>query len=254
MTITELDQLQQTNKIPEVTVDLINDNYTRVTAKQMDTARYLLVTVTEDGTKKVFRNPQEIDVRIRKPDGRSVLNEPVPIEDGRLLIELTEQILAVSGCAEMELSFTDKVTAKIYSTKIIHMDIVSQVYPNDNIISSYEFDKLNKQREHLVEIENQITESENIRKQNETIRCENEITRIANEKHRQEAEATRIANEEKRIDFINHVANSYIISGEANEPANQEALSFWIIDKDITDDTVIRLPDTTIKQENMPKS
>lgn len=223
MTLSELDKLQQTNKIPEVTVDLINDTYTRITAKQMDTARYLLVTVTEDGVKKVFQNPQEMDVRIRKPDGHAVLNTPVLIEDGRLLIELTEQILAVSGCAEMELSFTDKTTAKIYSTKIIHMDIVSQVYPNDNIISSYEFDKLNQQREHLVKIENQITESENtrkqnetvreenetIRKQNETIRCENETARIADENHRQEAEAIRVSNEEKRIQAINSAVSSH---------------------------------------------
>lgn len=230
MTLSELDKLQQTNKIPEVTVDLINDTYTRITAKQMDTARYLLVTVTEDGVKKIFQNPQEMDVRIRKPDGHAVLNEPVLIEDGRLLIELTEQILAVSGCAEMELSFTDKETAKIYSTKIIHMDIVSQVYPNDNIISSYEFDKLNQQREHLVKIENQIAESENtrkqnetvreeneaIRKQNETVRCEtetkreeNETARIAEENHRQEAEAIRASNEEKRIQAIHSAVSSH---------------------------------------------
>ncbi|MDE6024224.1 MAG: tail fiber domain-containing protein [Lachnospiraceae bacterium] len=230
MTLSELDKLQQTNKIPEVIVDLINDKYIQITAKQMDTARYLLVTVTEDGIKKVFQNPQETDVRIRKPDGHAVLNEPVLIEDGRLLIELTEQILAVSGCAEMELSFTDKVTGKIYSTKTIHMDIVSQVYPNDNIISSYEFDKLNQQREHLVEIENQITENESIREENETdrianeslrqqneiVRKENETARIANESlrdtnenHRQEAEAIRISNEENRINFINSAISNH---------------------------------------------
>lgn len=229
MTKSELEELQLHISIPELTVDLWEDKYCHISAKQMDNARHILVTVTEHGIPKTFTDETTVNVRVRKPDGSEVYNPCELIEDGRILIHLTEQILAVSGCAEMDLQFIKG--SKIYSTKNMHIDIVSTPYPNSAISSSYEFDALNRQIEHLESVESDIKSSEkkretqeNARTENESIRQENENTRIDSEENRVSAERTRIDNEAAR----NEKENTRISNEESrknNENDREEAES-----------------------------
>lgn len=150
MTLEELDELQQKYKIPEVSVDILEDQYCFVSAKEKDNARYLLITVTEYGIPKVFsyeKNPVFVYTRVRKPDGNAVFDTCSLLPDGRVLVHLTEQILAVAGCAEMDLLFSEHVLTKladvkdeytICSTKNIHLDITPMPYSPDTMIEFYD--------------------------------------------------------------------------------------------------------------------
>lgn len=140
MKLNELKELQKQFYIPEISVDFIIDNYVHVTSKELDNSRYILVTVTESGILKIFDETYSVSLRLLKPDGKAVLNECQLVDDGRVLITLTDQINAVSGCAVADIMF--QKGNLVYSTKKIHIDITSAPYPNSTILSSSELNLL----------------------------------------------------------------------------------------------------------------
>ena len=219
MTLKELDSLSEKYKIPVISVDFLNHSYHTVQSKQLDNSSYLICTFTENGIPRGV-NPDEIArLRLEKPDKTYVYNECETIEDGRILVTLTEQILAVNGKAQCDIQLTS-ADGIIYSTKnfIIHID--STPYPLDAIKSSDEFDALNDiiaregERIKIVEeLEQTVTENEAVRNENENDRISSENIRKANETARQNQEDARQANENIRIANEN--------SRKANETVRQ---------------------------------
>lgn len=160
MTLNELQQLQSEISIPEISVDIWKDKYVHLSTKQMDNARYILITVTDNLIQKKIDLSSTVNVRIKKPDGKAIFDEATIIEDGRVLVKLTDQIVAVSGCAEMDLQIQNG--DNVISTNIIHLDILSTPYPNSTIISSDEFDVLNQTITESKKINEELNEKETI--------------------------------------------------------------------------------------------
>lgn len=144
MTFDELNQIKSNYKILEIAVDFINPSYNVSRAKHLDNSRYILCTLTENGIPRKVKDSEDARVRITKPDNTYVLNDCDVVEDGRVLITLTEQILAVKGNAIADIQLTDTNTKVIYSTKnfVIHIDKTAVDY--DTIESTNEFNALNK--------------------------------------------------------------------------------------------------------------
>ena len=160
MTLNELQQLQSEISIPEISVDIWKDKYVHLSTKQMDNARYILITVTDNLIQKKIDLSSTVNIRIKKPDGKAIFDEATIIEDGRVLVKLTDQIVAVSGCAEMDLQIQNG--DNVISTNIIHLDILSTPYPNSTIISTDEFDVLNQAIAESKKINEELNEKETI--------------------------------------------------------------------------------------------
>lgn len=149
MTLDELNQIKSNYKVLEIAVDFINPSYNISRAKHLDTSRYILCTLTENGVPRNVKKSENARVRITKPDNTYIYNDCDVVEDGRVLITLTEQILAVQGNAIADIQLIDTNTGIIYSTKnfIIHID--STAVDNSVIESSNEFNALNNLLERL---------------------------------------------------------------------------------------------------------
>ncbi len=226
MTLKELDSLSEKYKIPAISVDFLNHSYHTVQSKQLDNSRYLICTLTENGIPRAVRPDEIARLRLEKPDKTYVYNECETIEDGRILVTLTEQILAAKGKAQCDIQLTS-INGIIYSTKNFIINIDSVPYPLDAIESSDEFDALNDiiaregERIKIVEeLEQTVTENETVRNENENnritsenIRNTNETARQNQETTRQNQEAVRQANENTRITNEN--------SRKANETVRQ---------------------------------
>lgn len=222
MTLKELDSLSQKYRIPAISVDFLNHSYHNVQSKQLDNSRYLICTLTENGIPRTVKPDETARLRLEKPDKTYVYNECKVIEDGRILVTLTEQILAVKGKAQCDIQLTSK-SGIIYSTKNFIINIDSVPYPPDAIESSNEFDALNDiiaregERIKIVEeLEQTVTENEAVRNENENSRIRSENIRNTNETARQNQETTRQSNENTRI------ANENIrITNENSRKANE---------------------------------
>ena len=210
MTLNELNEIKKNYKILEIAVDFINPSYNISRAKHLDTARYLLCTLTENGIPRKVKTNEVARIRLQKPDRTYVYNDCDIIEDGRVLITLTEQILAVEGNAVCDIQLTDEETEIIYSTKNFIINVDKTAVDNSIIESSNEYNALNnliatnkKLNEKLEENESVRQENEANRINNEAIREENESNRVIAENKRNEAENIRKANENERISSEN---------------------------------------------------
>lgn len=184
-------------KIVECDVDFIKDKFVHLSAKQMDNTRWILVTPTEDGILKNMQSWQPI-VRVNKPDGACLSENGILLDDGRVLIQLIESFLSVSGYATMDIEFRQEDNS--YSTKLIRLDIVSQPYPNSTVLSSDEFNDLRELVVKTEELEKTVSENEDTRIGNEQLRIDAETERIKKENDRIEAERIRIEKETDRIE------------------------------------------------------
>ena len=104
-------------------------------------------------------SPSEVKAYVRygKPDGYSVFNVCDITDDGKISVELTEQMLAVAGTAYADLIILDAAatvkvngddlevsSGKIISTMNFHVDILQTPTDLSDIESSYEFNVLNE--------------------------------------------------------------------------------------------------------------
>lgn len=150
----------------EITLDFYNKKVVTVDAKQYDElSRYILVTCTNQGS--IFHldaDHHSVFVRYLKADEYAVFNQ-CEIVDGKILVELSEQMLAAAGTCVADVLVinsgaltTDKgipiatsdgkilqVTKHgIISTMKFIVNVISTPFHNSEIESSYEFDALNK--------------------------------------------------------------------------------------------------------------
>lgn len=198
MTLAEIEKIKANYKVVELAVDFINPSYNISRAKCLDNTRYLLCTLTEDGVPRLIKNGEVARIRLQKPDKHAVYNDCVVVEDGKLLITLTEQILAVAGNAICDIQVVNEDTGIIYSTKNFIINIDKTAIDNSLIASSNEFDALNRLIATNKQVNNELIANEEIRKSNETVRIDNENVRKNNEVLRNNTEDIRKANEELR--------------------------------------------------------
>lgn len=150
--------LQTTTKI---NVDFYDKKYILINAKQYDkSSRFVLVTCYNHGDfYPVNSNEHSAYIRYRKSDGNGVFNLCEIVSEGRILIELTEQMLAVSGVCYADLVIVNKGDAEvdadtgeitainntsILSTMTFCIDVSASAIENSEVESSYEYDGLNE--------------------------------------------------------------------------------------------------------------
>lgn len=215
----------------KITLDLYTKNVVSVNAKQYDNqTRYIEITCVENGIIfTVDKSIMSAFIRFKKPDDNGVFNEVEITSDGKLKIELTEQMLSASGRAiadvfllrkvftseEKPTNIDDiyKVNAPIISIMDFYINITPTALDHSQIESSYEFNALTNalaqidyNNKKVVELDKTLTANEDVRKKdeaerksNEESRINSELKRVNEEDKRQKAEDVRVANENTRI-------------------------------------------------------
>ena len=109
----------------DICVDFSNSKYIILNAKQYDSrSRFVRVTCTNSG-QKVHLTPDNYSafIRYRKSDGYSVFNKCIISTDGKIIFELTEQMLSTVGTSYADLVIIDIVKSDINNdTTIISAD------------------------------------------------------------------------------------------------------------------------------------
>lgn len=239
----------------KITLDLYAKNVVAVNAKQYDNkTRFVEITCVENGIIfQVDKLTMSAFIRFKKPDDNGVFNEVEVTSDGKLKIELTEQMLSASGRAiadvfllrkvftseEKPTNIDDiyKVNAPIISIMDFYINITPTALNHSQIESSYEFNALTNalaqidyNNKKVVELDKTLTGNENIRKNNESTRQNNEQARINSENQRINAENIRNSSEDKRTksenerikqENIRNTSEQQRISSENNRITNE---------------------------------
>ena len=146
--------------IINVDVDFYNNKYILINAKQYDkNSRCLSVTCYNQGELyPINAGEHSAYIRYRKSDDYSVFNFCEIDRKGKILVKLTEQMLASDGicCADLVIvnkgnadvdAETGEIVAidnaSILSTMVFHIDVSETSVANSDIESSYEFNGLN---------------------------------------------------------------------------------------------------------------
>lgn len=146
--------------ITNINIDFYDKKYILINAKQFDkSSRFISVTCYDNGEPYLVNaNEHSAYIRYRKSDNHSVFNLCEIDNHGKIMVELTEQMLAVDGicCADLVLvnkgdanvdADTGEIVAidnsAILSTMPIYIDVSATAVESSDIESSYEFDGLN---------------------------------------------------------------------------------------------------------------
>lgn len=214
--------LQTTKKI---SLDFYNNNIITINAKQLDSeSRYLDITCTDHG-KKIVIDSGEVSayVRFKKPDGFYVFNEATITDDGTVLIELTNQMLAVSGKGIADILLVDiettvenlsdltsiyELESSVLSTMTFYVNILATAVNHSDIESADEFDAVTQWVIRMGLVEDHMEDLDDTLNTNELTRQSNEETRESNEKLRIEAEEARVEAETQRVNAENARVNA----------------------------------------------
>lgn len=147
--------------IINVNIDFYDKKHILINAKQYDnSSRFLSVTCYSHGELYPINSGEHSAyIRYRKSDGYSVFNFCEINRYGKILVELTEQMLAVGGICCVDLVIVNKGNANvnastgeitaidnasILSTMTFYIDVNETSVDNSEIESSYEINVLNE--------------------------------------------------------------------------------------------------------------
>lgn len=146
--------------IKNIDVDFYNKEYILINAKQYDTnSRVISITCYNQGQLMQLSDANHSAyVKYRKADGNGVLNTCRINAKGQVLVELTEQMLAVNGICRVDLVIVNKGDAlvsvetgdilsiddsAILSTMEFYVNVCESAVSNPEFESMYECDALN---------------------------------------------------------------------------------------------------------------
>ena len=146
--------------ISNINVDFYDKKYLMINAKQYDdVSRWIYITCYSKGELfNLSASKHTAYIRYRKADGHGVLNTCRINYKGQALVELTEQMLSVSGVCYVDLIIVEKGSAiididtgdivtidnsPIISTMAFCINVHEAAFDNSLVESSYEFDALN---------------------------------------------------------------------------------------------------------------
>lgn len=123
-----------------ITVDLYNPYPLGImNAKQGDTARGAIVTLTAGGS-IVEPTTEQVRIYAKKPDGTKVYND-CTIQDGKVKIVFTNQLLAIAGSLPVELemmSGNDILTTPIFVIQVLPTNIDSSAIESSDEFTALE--------------------------------------------------------------------------------------------------------------------
>ena len=147
--------------IKNINVDVYDRKLIHVNAKQYDKlARYILVTCYNQGVlMPINKTSQSAFVRMKKPDDNCVFNSCIVTDDGKVLVDLSEQMLSTDGNAYVDIVLVEnsligsEITENtgeliiedlaIFATMTFCVNIIETACNNWDIESSEEFSALN---------------------------------------------------------------------------------------------------------------
>lgn len=147
----------------DINVDFYDKKYILINAKQNDkNSRFLSVTCYNHGVLYPVNSSEHAAyIRYKKPDEHSVFNFCEINRYGKIIVELTEQMLVVDGIGYADLVIINKGSAKveadtgkivvedsgILSTMTFCIDVSETAVENSDLESKYEFNLLNTKLE-----------------------------------------------------------------------------------------------------------
>ena len=147
--------------IANINVDFYDKKYISINAKQLDRkTRFLSITCYSHGELCPLNSGEHSAyIRYKKPDGYCVFNFCDINNKGKILVELTEQMLASAGICHTDLVVVNKGSAVvdentgeivainnsgILSTMPFYIDVYETAFENSEVESSYEYNGLNE--------------------------------------------------------------------------------------------------------------
>ena len=108
----EIKSMKNTNElriIRSIDIDLYNKKCITIIAKQYDmNSRFILFTCYNQGNIFFLNNTNYAFIRYKKPDDLGVFNQCTITPDGKILVELTEQMLSCPGHCDADILIVDK--------------------------------------------------------------------------------------------------------------------------------------------------
>ena len=143
-----------------IDVDFYDKKYILVNAKQLDRgSRFFTITCYNQGELfNINAGDHAAYIRYRKADDYGVFNNCDIDRFGKIIVELTEQMLSADGICVADLVIVDKGKAvvdpntgeitnidstSVLSTMLIHIDVTEVAVSNSEIESTHEFILLN---------------------------------------------------------------------------------------------------------------
>ena len=146
-------------------IDFNNRRHVLVNAKQYDKhSRYILFSCYNDNNfVYIDRTANTAFVRYKKADGYGVLSFCTITDEGRVLVELTEQMLAASGLCSADLvivkgrsvqfdangNIVDTSAPNILSTMTFYVDVAETPIDTSTIESDYDYSGFNEALESI---------------------------------------------------------------------------------------------------------
>ncbi len=126
-----------------LSIDFNQKGYKTINANQYDKeTRYVVVHCTDNGTFVPLDDTVYANARTMTADGRALL-DPVTIQDdGTILLELDDTLLAAPGRVATQIDVYQSGTEKRLATMSFFINVEPSVYGDDAIIASDEFNAL----------------------------------------------------------------------------------------------------------------
>ena len=170
-----------------------------VSAKQGDKkARYIRITLTNGGNKIEIPEDYLAIANIKKPDQHYCWNH-CEIEDGKAVVELTSQALAVPGTGHCDLEIRNTDNTVVLSSQAFELEIEASMRNESAIESSNEFSEFEKRVNEVNAVSNEIKKAEESRKKAEQNRVTAENSRVVAEQEREKKTAEAVEKCEKSI-------------------------------------------------------
>lgn len=237
--------------ISYLTIDIsANNNFDYVKAVQGDNkTRYVHITLLDNNVPYTLKTGLNAVIRGTKSDNTEIFNSCSISSDGKIIVEITEQMVASAGIGQYEVALYESNTSECLTSFPFKLYVSPASFNAGTIVSSDEFTQLTNSISMIQGITSDATtaiQNMNELKENvedaEAIRISNETERISNEEMRENNEDIRISNEDTREQNETDRINSEIIR-KSNETIREE-----------NEETRILNENDRIKNENDRKS
>ncbi len=129
--------------IQNLSIDFNQKGYKTINAKQYDKeTRYVVVHCTDNGTFVPLDDTVYANARTMTADGRALLDPATIQDDGTILLELDDTLLAAPGRATTQIDIYQSGTEKRLTTMSFFINIEPSVYGDNAIMASDEFNAL----------------------------------------------------------------------------------------------------------------
>ncbi len=126
-----------------ISIDFNQKGYKTINAKQCDKeTRYVVVRCTDHGIFVPLDSTVYANARTMTADGRALLDPATIQDDGTILLELDDTLLAAPGRAATQIDIYQNGTEKRLTTMSFFINVEPSVYGDDTITASDEFNAL----------------------------------------------------------------------------------------------------------------